>query len=270
MRTEILKITPDKARKYLERNRTNRPLNKRTVSQYAAQMTKNLWLLSGEGIAIDSDNNLINGQHRLEAIKLSGKTVKMLVVFDVDPETFKVYDTGKVRSAGDIFSIAGVNNGTAVSAGMMKYLLLQKKRVNTAGRVGVRDVKLSKSELLDIYYRNPTQWDIAVIIALKYYSKNRLFPPSIVIGLIAYLIIDKKHPLIKVESFFNETYDMEPVTNKTITVMKNIIIQAALSGRPLDIASKFKYLVKAWNIYLSGEQYDKISLPKKDEILEAH
>lgn len=96
-------ITPGLAKKWLETlNTNNRNLRRRKVSQYASMMKRGQWMPDGDTYKFDRDGILLDGQHRLAAIVESGHTVKNAVIMKgLPPETFKVLDTGMLRTPGD-------------------------------------------------------------------------------------------------------------------------------------------------------------------------
>jgi len=100
--THIEKVTPAKAREWLERNNTrNRNLRPHKVALYADQMTRGQWLMAGDPIRFDSDGTLLDGQHRLAAVVESGKAQYFIIVMGLDPRTFGVMDIGMARTPGD-------------------------------------------------------------------------------------------------------------------------------------------------------------------------
>lgn len=105
MNSEIILVTPEIAAHWLASNTSNRPLRKSLVRDYAAQMKGGEWLVTHQQIAftgnLTSPGRLIDGQHRLSAVILSGASVRMAVAFGVDEKTFMVTDRGATRSAGD-------------------------------------------------------------------------------------------------------------------------------------------------------------------------
>ncbi len=122
--TKIEHITPAKATEYLKRNKINRPRREMLVEQYALDMRKGHWLFNHQGIAFDENGNLLDGQHRLAAIALSGVTIPILVTTGL-PQcvenglkifTMDTVDGGKKRSIGDQFTLHGQANGNHVAA----------------------------------------------------------------------------------------------------------------------------------------------------------
>jgi hypothetical protein len=118
---EIEEISPSKAAEYLKYNRSNRHLIENRVLFYQRQMEKGQWKLTGDPIKFNG-SNLIDGQHRLQAIVRSGVTVRMVVVRNLDSDVFDVLDTGRTRQAGDVLSAYGYKNVFLLaSAGRFLY-----------------------------------------------------------------------------------------------------------------------------------------------------
>lgn len=130
---QLFDVTPALAAKWLERNTRNRPLRDSVVLRYAADMRDGKWKVTGDAIAFDTTGAVINGQHRLWAVLESGVTVKMLVVFDLDPDVVYVLDDHFKRRLTDIIHIARPGSmlqtkHTAVARAMMFNLTSVDKR----------------------------------------------------------------------------------------------------------------------------------------------
>ena len=113
MRSEILKITPEMAKAFLERNmKNNRRVNHDTVKRYARIMKGGGWNLTHQGIAFDENGELIDGQHRLQAIIIANVPVTMMVTYGVphtDGEAFTI-DAGRKRTVQNIMQISGIDD----------------------------------------------------------------------------------------------------------------------------------------------------------------
>lgn len=108
MKASVETITPEIAAAYLEHNMKNRSLSSSTVNAYAADMRAGNWQLNGEAIKFNKRGELIDGQHRLMAVVLSGVTISMVVIRDID-EDVNVMDYGRKRSITDILRIGGMD-----------------------------------------------------------------------------------------------------------------------------------------------------------------
>ena len=148
---KTIKITPEVAARYLKRNVDNyRKLSKRKVQMYAEEMKAGKWQLNGEAIVFDSTGRLKNGQHRLEAILMSGCTIEMAVIEGVDDDV-TIYDVGMTRSLVNIAQASGCDDitkteaaaGTAVAGRFdkiskgqsLEYLLKHKDELARAYRL---------------------------------------------------------------------------------------------------------------------------------------
>lgn len=123
MRTAEEWIGPDKAMKYLERNVSNRPLRRMRAEMYAEMMTRGLWRFTHEAIAFDEDGNLLNGQHRLQAVVLSGTTQQFFVVRGALRSTFDVIDGGAKRSPQDRLTQVGLPFPSVAGPGLRMLIL---------------------------------------------------------------------------------------------------------------------------------------------------
>lgn len=98
-------ITPDRARALLKLNVVNRRFRPAWAKTLKQRMERGEWKLTHQGIAIDSDGTLKDGQHRLHAVALYGKPVQMTVFYDAPADTFGVLDQGLRRSVDDQLGI---------------------------------------------------------------------------------------------------------------------------------------------------------------------
>lgn len=84
---EIKDITPEWAGEILDRHYkriddgkfVQRNISRSAGERYAMDMSADNWKLTHQGIAFDVNDDLIDGQHRLEGVRQSGKTIRMVV-----------------------------------------------------------------------------------------------------------------------------------------------------------------------------------------------
>lgn len=105
--TQIMSVTPELARQWLEKNDRNRPLHPPTVRRYADDMRAGRWKLTHQGIAFSPRGILIDGQHRLSAIIECGLTISMMVTFNADAETVLAVDQNNPRKPSQQFTLMG-------------------------------------------------------------------------------------------------------------------------------------------------------------------
>ncbi|MEI8064585.1 MAG: hypothetical protein WCH84_11045, partial [Verrucomicrobiota bacterium] len=74
-------VTPALAWQWLKNNYGNRTIKDDMVVAYARDMVNGVWAATHQGLAFDVDERLIDGQHRLKAVIMANRTVKMKVTF---------------------------------------------------------------------------------------------------------------------------------------------------------------------------------------------
>ena len=86
LETTVEIINPQEAQAYLDNNAKHRPIKMKKVYEYMEEMQDGKWRLNGKTICFDTNGRLLNGQHRLSAVVLSGVSLTTVVVRGLDPE----------------------------------------------------------------------------------------------------------------------------------------------------------------------------------------
>lgn len=102
MKTTTMIVTPEMAQQWLECNKINRPLRASWVSVLAGMINRGEWRTTHQGIALDGNGGLLDGQHRLSAVIAANQPVKMMVTTGLDASMFGVLDRGRARSLRDV------------------------------------------------------------------------------------------------------------------------------------------------------------------------
>ena len=100
-------VTPGMAQEWLSGNTANRSISPDRVKAYARDMTSGFWVYNGETIKRTADGVIIDGQHRLEAIVLSGVAVEVEVIEDLLLDVQATIDMGRGRSVSDTLGLKG-------------------------------------------------------------------------------------------------------------------------------------------------------------------
>ena len=107
MNTTLETITPEKAVKYLETMPSyQRSVIKPSVRKMAEDMKNGRWMATHQGIAFNCKGQLFDGQHRMNAVIMSGSNIEMFVFRDVPEEAWHKTDIGRKRNLTDITGIA--------------------------------------------------------------------------------------------------------------------------------------------------------------------
>jgi hypothetical protein len=152
-RTIVCDVTPAMAEAFLNAcNTNNRKLVSGRAEGIAKRMTAGRFVFNGDTVRFDIARAILDGQHRLWAIILSGKTIKMLLIFGLDPEVFDTIDIGAKRTAGDTISVCGEPRYTTEIASACQWLVRWQRgdldRTN-------RPLGVTNSDVKEAYRENP-------------------------------------------------------------------------------------------------------------------
>lgn len=263
-KTTTMLITPEIARRFLKNNKSNRALSPKNIAYFLYQMLSGQFILSPQGIAFDIYGRLIDGQHRLHALIKSGKSFYFNVTTGCSPDVFKILDTGKNRSAGDVLSIEGVKNYNNIAAGIKKHLLLSKGSKNTSGNA--HEHKITNVDILNQYSKHADLYQLTHAKCSALYHKLRIMSLSHMTGYTAFLHIDKKHDFDKVIEFFSQivTYS----ENGTVNLFRERQIKNKVRRitEPLSVTQAL--LAKTWNAYLLGRSYKTLRFNQDEQFPE--
>lgn len=134
-------VTPEIAAVWLGYNLFNRPLNNREVDNLARLMKEGKWMDTGQAIILGV-NVVLDGQHRLQAIILSGIPQMMTVIFNQDESSFIALDCGSPRSKLDMVRL-GIQDQT-IKSKHLSVLKAMLAGVTCANLYNLTAIELSK------------------------------------------------------------------------------------------------------------------------------
>ena len=119
----LVTVTPALAERWLKVNFGNRQVSEDTVNAYARDLVAGMFLTTHQGIAFNDHDELIDGQHRLIAIKKAGVAAVLMVTFGWislvkgrQLTRMDVIDRGRPRSVSDQLKIQhGLKNCCAIA-----------------------------------------------------------------------------------------------------------------------------------------------------------
>lgn len=117
----IMYLTPEIAIMWRERYAPNRPLSRQAVKSLSADMNAGEWKFNGETLKFNTNLELFDGQHRVEAVIESGCSMWTWVVFNV-AEPGDV-DGGRPRKASDVLACEYLQKNAKAKAAVAKLIL---------------------------------------------------------------------------------------------------------------------------------------------------
>lgn len=255
IRHEIYNVSPEMAISWLEQNNRNRKLRKAVVSRYARDMSRGLWKFNGEPIQFDTNGDLINGQHRLNAVRESRTTQPFLVVTGLPPEAHESLDAGAKRTAGDVLTLAGYEDGKTIGATARLALNLDANP-NVARETrgwSTAEIKArvdSDPELLQIVNEVMPALPRALFTIL----------PRSVIGYALYRL-SKIAPEQAMEFFTSlGTGANLPAESPILALARRLNVQNQRPKGPQSQYESLAYIFMAWNAWRKGEPRSIIKL----------
>jgi hypothetical protein len=173
-------IDPETAMIWLRRNKHNRKLANYVVERYATDMLAGNWPYTHQGIAFDRYGELLDGQHRMQAIVASGCTIPMQVTVNMPPEIKRAIDQGKSRTVADVTTLeCKTQVEEKMAACAMKMIMSVNKMKVTSTRTDKVDFIIRHLQAI-VYSMEmiPQKYRVAyaavrAVIARAYYTADK-------------------------------------------------------------------------------------------------
>lgn len=257
--TEIVKVTPAMAEKWLGKNVKNRNLAQRDVNRYAKAMERGEWLITGEAIKFAGTGELLDGQHRLAAIVQTGRTIPLLVVRGLHSEVQDVLDTGKARTAADQLAIHGYVNSMLLAAAAKIVILYE-------GGMFYRDNKhqaVSHRQILD-YVEDNSMLAFAAARA-RAVSKACDIQPAV--AAMTYYELMKLSDEKAMEFFDRLTDGANLPPGSPILALRARLRSIRDERTNLPMEAKVALVFRAWNAWRAGRKLAALPLYRSGELI---
>lgn len=244
--TETWKITPELAGHILNTyHKFNRKLRPSVVDAYANDMKSGRWRFSGQGIIINADGGLDDGQHRLNAIISADTPVNMTVTVGTDPAAFHVMDTGRKRSPADALMIDGVKNSQSIASTVTMIIMINR---------GTPKPAPSSGEIMDELSRNEKTYQQAVALSQKIYAE--LKGSTTAYAAFCFLVLSRSKNRHKLADFISQIAHGENIRRgDPAFAIRHLIINRKIGGgNRYDRSSTINHLLKAWERYVVGDK----------------
>ena len=260
---QVEEITPDFAEQVLEnKNKKNRAIKPANLKRLITAIDNGEWIITNQGLAFDKDGNLLDGQHRLQAIVKTGKTLSIMVARNMDPKIFNCVDTGVARTAADGLSIHGVSSSSKHLAAGIKVYLLYKRYPRGSWTFATIP---SHQEILEEYKENQELYDKITNDMNCYHRKFHFFNLSV--GIPMYKLILEKNYCEEVYSEFwtqfAEGTNLE--IDNPILSFRNQMMQKSFRNRG-SFYQRFQLnaFIRLFNLWIKGIKKTRFMAPPTD------
>jgi hypothetical protein len=255
----ILTIDKEMAVRLMERNEDNRGLKGSVIDKINRDLINSRYYLNGETISISRNMKLLNGQHRLTSVIVTGIPIRTWVVFGVPDECKTTFDQGTAKSAADYLKMMRVASSKDVSI-LVKLILLYAPGVEVTNK-DLASRRISRQDILTEYenFQTPIQYAMSTF-GLRKTTKVMKAVASISA---AHVLISREVPQTTVDTFF----DMITGTGGNIEHENPVLwLRAKLSAVAsdprikLEATSEYKLniIVKTWNAYIMNKKVQRL------------
>ena len=265
MRVSNRIISLAEAKKLLKNQKRNRPLRSSWVNEIAEMMDNGLWAINtGDTIKLTSKNELLDGQHRLEAMLVHGKPKRFLVVSGVPPEAQEMMDLNHCRTAADDLAMHGFQS-CSILASVAKHLMYHEEDlIRTTGRVGKNLVRYQPREVRKYVMSRP---DIVPAVKL---SRGASVTSSAIITsaqfATLYCIFGRLSETQR-DEFLDKLvngYGLD-IAHPILTLRKLLLKEKTTKNLHFKWSLRYGYFFKTWNLFRMGTRKRVLSIRPSDE-----
>lgn len=249
-------VTPAMAAEWLgERNTRNRNLSGLRAGGYSAQMVSGDWKLNGDPIRFacplgGEPPQLLDGQHRLEAIHKADITVRCLLVTGLEPESQTTMDQGQKRTPAQVLGMRGLGDPNNIAAaaqlcyGYTHRLLARKTGADRRATI------TQLTEFVDAHAES-----LSAAVRQGWSLRRWGVPVRVSTAGAAYWICAQASPG-RVQAFWGPLLDGAnlPAYSPQWTLRRALLGEARRGARRTESRIVLAWFVKGWNCWMVDEE----------------
>lgn len=257
MMSDVIALTPELARGYLDSMVKNRPLMENTVIGYADAICRGEWQVNGEALKFDEDERMIDGQHRCEAVILAGKPIDTLVVRGLKTKVFHTIDQHARRYVNQVLAIQGEKHYTTL-AGALSWL-----HKYNSGRCNDSGAMLSTTQALSMLRGNTGLRDSAGFIRGECDKVVRFLSASA--ATFMHYVMAQAAPNKAAEFWRGVALGDSLPAGSPIYMLRERLISNRSSVAKAPIAHQVAWCIKAWNAFRAGRKLSRLAWQQNEE-----
>lgn len=255
---EVRLVTPEWARSMLAKNPDNRKVRDRRVIALAAEMDAGRWKLNNDMICIGPDGQLKNGQHRLEAVVLSGASVDMWIYWNYPEDARAVTDTGSPMAPRDHLTRFTDREPTTLAAIVGRWVLCED---GYASSVNPTPHLTPAGRIQERYLEDKDLFDALVDI----YTTSKKVMMRGAYGVFSYRVLQAGYPLEVLANFMSDVgfahLTMGEDQNIAVKLRNSLIRKNAFNRRAWQQTA---LVTRAFNYWVEGRHAVRLTAPKGD------
>jgi hypothetical protein len=216
-------ITPVIAREMLKLNTNNRRLDPEEVLYLSGAMSRREWVVNGETISFDTDEILVDGQHRLHAVVASGVSIETLVIRDLPTSARDVVGQERVRKLSEQLAVEGFERSVYLASAVNNLHRFTGEEIRKG-----RGIRPSANQALERLRQSPELQESVALVSVI--PREIGFGPVGVLATMHFLFrqVDPE----PTDQFFTSLIDGEGLAvGDPILLLRNRFIQEGMKAR---------------------------------------
>lgn len=263
IRTRKIDVTPGMAKQWLATNHDNRNTSQGWVSKMARDMASGDFPFTGESIKFDENGDLIDGQHRLQALIQSGvRKVEMLIVEGIPRQHQRFMDKNRTRKVADSLSMELKVPSAPMAVATARIVLMWEIEEIKSGTL-----KPSDAEIYDWVGDNQELLNPSVRYGMKLRNDIGALPSptAAVYFLTMRLDSDDANQFWSGVEQGVGLHEGDPELT-----LRNAIIRLAARGGEKQFKPFLAMLAQAWNAKREGRKIKRLHPKPNNELTDAH
>lgn len=250
-------VTPEQSQLWVDASVDfdNRTLRLRVVDEYADQIIRGLWRMTGDPIRIDTRGQAIDGQHRLRAIIKANTGIRTIVMRNCPTDLVNYCDIGLPRRGPDFLRMAGSTANPNVASGALNWLWRYRN-----GKMHYSGLAMPRNELVAAYQQH-IGLDESVSIAMT--MRDICGRSSMIAG--AHYLFTHLGGRDVADRFMFRLRDGEALlANEPEFQLRKRLIETHRGKRMNDIMAS-ALTIKAWNAVREGRKIKHVKWQGREE-----
>jgi hypothetical protein len=239
----VVNVTPEVAKQWLAKNLNNRKVRPNQVNKLTRDILNGKWTVNGETVKFDTNDRLIDGQHRLLAIIAADTPAETIVISGLAPEVAITLDQQSKRTMADHLDSIGEQSTHTLSGALRVLRGIKEGTITHKEESTISEIANTFKEFPDIKG------------SIHYVSVNRqlsnIIQPSITGAL--HCIFNRVNS-VKCEEFFTALKNGIGLDkNDSRYILRERLVANRMNNNNRLLKNAIIALtVKAWNAYYDG------------------
>lgn len=263
-------ITPDHARWLKGRMGPNRGINETHVVMLVRAMVEGRFVATNQGLGIDGAGQIVDGQHRIEAIIRSDKPQWLNVTYGLSPEAVKAIDNNRLRTFANDLEMAGEENSNNKAAATRLVAKAEMAWDKDYSLSSFSNLKFDRMELEDWFDVINSTVDLSESLrsAWPLYRKTSGGPGIVQsAGAAFYYLASAYHEENYVRQFIEKAGDgIGLEKGDPELALRNRVASLQASSRQVSNIEYLAYLIQAYNRSVAGVKLSRLDLPKSGKM----